>query len=391
MNQSRPPDGGHAPRRPLVRCPEAFEGTLDAWLEKLGIATTLDSAAARLAHEAVVDAADRASTLIVRAFKGYTKAGKLESSRADGASIQFVVGDNEPAVWFWRQHADGRAPVNLREAMASQTIPISMAPSRGEDEALWKEWGNGDASRPTERWRGVRGGRWKLCHIFAASPPHLGDSPVDIRARFIRAFHPLNQFWFPSEYRWKQGYFEMKPKARLGEWQALCLAMWDSHARRHPELAQWFLAHASVTEGENATEARAELRPFSFRWQETAAASEQRDSPEPQAPHVDAVCEFDVVENSCGRFHLRSFGERVGGPDRDKPFVFVVRNAEGEEVDRSSVVTVDALKIGALGRRDYDKNEYRITDFMILTSDGAPLPNSLVAQRAWTSTGGGRQ
>lgn len=361
------------------RCPDRFAGTFDDWMREAD-ATFLDAAALRAGHEAVAAALHAAPVLVVRSFRGFTSAGRLESVGRGADAVRFVVGDNEPAVWFRRRLSEAPRATDLPTALADQTLPISLAPSEGDTPDEWRTWGTGDAPHRVERWRGVDGGRWKLCHVFDAAPAHLGARPADVRARFVRAFHPLNVFWFASEYRWRRGHYVMSPSPRLGEWAPLRRAFWNEHAARYPELARWFLEHANVAATELPENGGSSPGTFSFHWVPTAAAPSAATS---APPSLLAPREVVVRENGEGRFHLQGFGAALGGPERAHPITFSVRARDGSEIARSRVTTAIDIAIAQRSQGDYDANRFRITDFVVLDEDQNVVPRAAAAKRAW--------
>lgn len=359
-----------------VQCPGSFEGSLKQFYEQHGAGVALERDALTRAHQAVVAALEDSPLLVIRNFGKYQQAGKRFTS-SDG-SLAFVVGDNEPVVWSWLRHA-AEENVDLCRHFEQQEIPISMAPAKGELEEDWKAWGNGDKAKPSERMRGEHGGRWKLCHTFRAAPDHLGDSAEDIRARFVRNFHPLNHFWFASEFRWRSGSFEMKPTARLGEWPPLCLGMWDLVSDRYPEQARWFLAQAKVEIREVDESARRELTDFSFAWRPTQSAFESA----PTARSDRGMAVVEVRENGQGRYHLQGFGKSQGGEDRKRPFEVVVYGLDGTERARSLPTTAEELGIAKNGMKDYLEDAYRRTDFIIFDDDQTLSPDCFGYALTW--------
>lgn len=358
------------------QCPGSFEGSVKQFYEQHGAGVTLESDALQRAHQAVEAAVEDSPLLVVRSFGKYKQAAKRFTSSEGSQS--FVVGDNEPVVWSWLRHDAGET-VDLCRHFEQQTIPISMAPAKGEVEGDWKAWGNGDKAKPSERMRGERGGRWKLCHIFRAAPDHLEDSAEDIRARFVRNFHPLNHFWFASEFRWKSGFFEMKPTARLGEWAPLCLGMWDLACARYPEQARWFRAQAKVTNRELDESTRRALTDFSFAWRTTQPVLE---SP-PAARSEQGIAVVEVRENGRGRYHLQGFGKSQGGEDRKQPFEVVVYGLDGTERARSLPTTAEKLGIAKNGMKDYLEDAYRRTDFVTFDDDEALSPDCFGSVLTW--------
>ena len=97
------------------------------------------------------------------------------------------------------------------------------------------------------------------------------------------------------------------------------------------------------------------------------------------------VREFEVREAQSGRFHLRGFGVRCGGTDRNESFIFVVRDQHGCKVARSLPTTARQLSIAERGTQDYDTNNYHLTDFFKMDASGDPVPHSALARRLkWT-------
>jgi hypothetical protein len=193
----------------MKKCENYYNGNMKNFLEKYHH-NFMKKKQIEIAHAQILDclSSEHHGGLITRNFKSYSNSGRTYFS-SDESNIKFFVGDNEPVVYFWT-HLYNEKSIDLAYSIQEKIIPISMAPNSkgGECKKKWKVWGNGDTnSSPNSSWRGISGGRWKLCHIFQAAPKHLGDSTVDIRARFVRNFHPLNHFWFPSEYNWKIGCF----------------------------------------------------------------------------------------------------------------------------------------------------------------------------------------
>lgn len=104
-----------------------------------------------------------------------------------------------------------------------------------------------------------------------------------------------------------------------------------------------------------------------------------------EGSNEEVVREFEVMETSTGRFHLAGFGVDCGGTDRNESFVFVVRDGYGREVARSLPTTARQLLIAERGRRDYDANRFRQTDFFKRATGGRPVPDSAIAGRCrWT-------
>jgi len=358
-----------------IRCGDSFTGRLEAFIDQYMSRMVLDEHTMSQAHASVVHALSQGGPLIVRGFGEHNQAGRVARSSDD--AVSFVAGDNEPVVWFWRQNFHGHGPVDLVKLIAERDIPISMAPATGEDGAAWVRWGSGDATRVANRWRGAVGGRWKLCHIFQAAPRHLGSSGADIRARFIRNLHPINHFWFASEYKWRaHGAFEMTPHARLGEWPPLCLGVWEYFVSRYPREAKWFMENAGIDPSEMASTQRSPLEPFSFEWTNAPVATA---AGEP-SPRTDGQ-QFIVQENPNGRFHLTGFGAAVGGADRGQPFTFVVQDVDGRVLLSSHPQTAVELRIGADGREHYDANRYSNTDFVVRNSDDDVVPHSALGRR----------
>ncbi|NOJ90185.1 hypothetical protein HNV26_31965 [Myxococcus xanthus] len=328
--------------------------------------------------------------LLVRNFGGYQKAAEryhLSNRRS------FVVGDNEPVVWHWRHHYEQR-PVDLLDALKRQLIPISIAVSSGEKEASWATWGNGDAGRPENRWRGVKGGRWKLCHVFPAAPSHLDDSEEAILARFVRNFHPINQFWFASDYNWKsRGRYEMSPKARLGEWPEVCMAFWRAYSARYPQEAVWFQNAARLSERELQAANFASDPLIKFWWRaeppvppssggtriSPSIAQSATGSENALKKRLDNIC--SIRETGTGRFHLSQMGKTIGGSERDVPFRFQVVDASGGVIAESSEETARGLGIAERGRRDYDADKYHQTDFMKWECGQGLVPFQALARR----------
>jgi len=374
---------------PPPRCPDHFTGPVssfihgrpDIFLTRAGVA---------FAHAEVIRALDLCETLLVRGFGRYNKSAQPYSA-SDDAALKFVVGDNESPMWFWRsmwevgRTSEPAIPPVLTDGIRTQRIPVSMAPSKGESESNWATWGTGDHSRPKERWRGVHGGRWKLCHIFQAAPQHLGDTKADLRARFVRNFHPMNHFLFASEYAWKNhGQFQMRPRGQLGEWAPVCLSYWDHYSRLFPAEAQWFVKHARIAPLELTVPAGTTLDPtVAFQWTKSQRISRTT------TPALSTSNTLEIRETANGRFHLSGFGVAIGGPNRDVPFTFHVLDAQGELIAESAASTATELGIAERGRGDYDRNQFRQTDFFVARDGGAPQPCSAIARRVrWLDTAG---
>jgi hypothetical protein len=99
------------------------------------------------------------------------------------------------------------------------------------------------------------------------------------------------------------------------------------------------------------------------------------------------MTEFPIRETENKRFHLNEFGRAVGGKERDKQFVFVVKDRRTNEIARSEPVTAAELRIAERGRGDYDNNKFHQKDFFKRDDEtGTPQPHSAIARRvpwAW--------
>lgn len=370
------------------KCPDHFAGSISLFIEQFAAETFLASGAVERAQRLVAEAMERSDPLLVRNFGSYQRAA--EGYRTADGKRSFVVGDNEPVVWFWRHLHEGR-PVDLTAALCDQALPISMSPDRDEDARNWATWGNGDRNRANERWRGVNGGRWKLCHIFQAAPAHLDDSEPGLTARFVRNFHPLNHFWFASEYVWKNhGRFVMSPEPRLGESTAVCMAFWREYCARYPSEANWFMSAAGLNSSELDAAKSTRDPTVEFKWEPDEGMGP--DSVErPFHPRTETIPGRGLVadranvciirETSEGRFHLGHFGKSIGGQDRDVPFKFRVIDVTGRLLAESAPATAAELGIAVVGRGDYDGDNYRQRDFMRREAGKALVPHQALARR----------
>jgi hypothetical protein len=361
---------------PAPRCPDHFKGRVSQFIDRFAERTFLPAATVAHAQRLVIDAMAPGRLLVVRNFGNYQTAAIANQS--SDRKRTFVVGDNEPVVWFWRRLFAG-TPVDLAEAIRRQELPISMSPQRGEEERHWATWGTGDASRLRERWRGAHGGRWKLCHVFGAAPAHLDDSESGLLARFVRNFHPINHFWFASEYPWSHGRFIMSPEPRLGESAAVCMAFWQAYSARYPKEADWFIEAARLSEVERKAACAASDPDVEFRWEVRPLTKGTPAAAPEDTGRTESVCV--VRETDTGRFHLAQFGQSIGGPNRDKPFRFEVFSADGELLAQSGKVTAKELGIAERGRGDYDADRYHQTDFLIWEEGERLVPHRAPAKR----------
>jgi len=89
---------------------------------------------------------------------------------------------------------------------------------------------------------------------------------------------------------------------------------------------------------------------------------------------------FAIKENDAGNFHFDHFGSKVGGDRRDVPVVFIVLDAEGKLIAKSTkAYTAKDLNIADKGRQDYDNNKYHNSHFFV-RKDNRVVPNSALAR-----------
>lgn len=352
----------------MKRCPDLFSGKISEFIQQFEKDLILNATQMRQAHDQVVAAVD-SSLFIVRSFSKQNKAGELYESSC--GTQKYTVGDNEPVVWFWRQIHSG-LPVNLNQVILNQTLPISMAPGKGEDKKKWSCWGSGDDSKSQSRWRGYEGGRWKLCHIHQASPKHLNSTKAELIARFVRNFHPMNHFWFASEYIWKTGHFEMTP-ARLGEIKDVCLAFWNYYCKKFPYEAEWFRKYALLSSSELVP-----LNPdpeVKFKW-----IGGTREIPVvPLKINEGSV--LTIQENGAGKFHIENMGRTIGGIDRKQPFSIIVKNGAGNILASTGPITAELIGLAKRGLEDYNRDCYHYSYFLKYDEDFRPIPNCEMAEK----------
>ncbi len=360
----------------MKKCPDHFKGEVEDFIQSYK-ENFLSNTQVGLAHQQIKNHLLNKQLLVTRNFSNYQAAARLNSSSDD--LIKFVVGDNEPIVWFWR-HLYNNIDFNLSDSVLSQIIPISMAPQEGEAKNDWLKWGSGDELKTDRKWRGVNGGKWKLCHIFQAAPEHLGDDEKSIQARFVRNFHPLNHFWFASEYKWKQGHFEMNP-TRLGEQSEVCLTYWKHYKNIYRDYIEWFIEHALVIESEILS--AGSLNPFiEFSWinSESKAVLPKRTFSTTTTSALKSLDILEVKESKNGTFNLSGFGVKYSGENGDGQFSIRVLDRQGNLLAESEVTSASRLNIGSSGR-DYLANRYSQSNLMLRSTSGKLEVNSSVAKK----------
>ena len=74
---------------------------------------------------------------------------------------------------------------------------------------------------------------------------------------------------------------------------------------------------------------------------------------------------FEIQPSSTGRFHLTGFGKSTGGINRDIKFIFRVFDEKNQIIAESHPHTAAELGIAAAGRQDYDRDQFRQSDFFV--------------------------
>jgi hypothetical protein len=90
---------------------------------------------------------------------------------------------------------------------------------------------------------------------------------------------------------------------------------------------------------------------------------------------------FTIKESDTGRFHLRGFGEKYGGKNRDRPFKFRVVDQHDRLIAESCEVTAAKLRIAEKSQGHYNSNQFLQSDFFVQMGGEGPKPHSAIAKR----------
>jgi hypothetical protein len=90
---------------------------------------------------------------------------------------------------------------------------------------------------------------------------------------------------------------------------------------------------------------------------------------------------FEITESANGAFHLQGFGTLTGGPNRDIPVSFVVRDRNNQILKSSDPRTARDLGIAANGRVHYDADKYFSSNIVIRNPKGQIVPNNALGRR----------
>lgn len=92
---------------------------------------------------------------------------------------------------------------------------------------------------------------------------------------------------------------------------------------------------------------------------------------------------FKIYENENGNIHLSDFGIKIGGANRENPFVIKVFDRRGKEIATSEIVTAKILGIAEGGKIDYNKNKYRQSHFFRETGSGFKAASPIAKRITW--------
>lgn len=140
---------------------------------------------------------DKTNLRIIRKFGD----SKLRGSRYTHQNINYIVSDNEAALWMYMESMEDNVS-DYEETIKNERMPIAFAITKEERERVLIYNNYGKQRRETE----FSQLGYKHCHLFECSPRGKDLDYLNLNQRMIRLLNPMNHFPFPSNIKHEMPY-----------------------------------------------------------------------------------------------------------------------------------------------------------------------------------------
>ena len=140
---------------------------------------------------------DKTNLRIIRKFGS----SKFRGSRYTHQNINYIVSDNEAALWMYMQSMEDGVS-DYKETIKNESMPIAFAITKEERERglIYNKYGKQRREKEFSQLG------YKHCHLFECSPRGKDLDYLNLNQRMIRLLNPMNHFPFPSNRKYEMPY-----------------------------------------------------------------------------------------------------------------------------------------------------------------------------------------
>ena len=126
---------------------------------------------------------------------------KFRGSRYTHQNINYIVSDNEAALWMYMQSMEDGVS-DYEEIIKNEKMPIAFAITKEERERglIYNKYGKQRREKEFSQLG------YKHCHLFECSPRGKDLDYLNLNQRMIRLLNPMNHFPFPSNRKYEMPY-----------------------------------------------------------------------------------------------------------------------------------------------------------------------------------------
>jgi len=126
---------------------------------------------------------------------------KFRGSRYTHQNINYIVSDNEAALWMYMQSMEDGVS-DYEETIKNKKMPIAFAITKEERERglIYNKYGKQRREKEFSQLG------YKHCHLFECSPRGKDLDYLNLNQRMIRLLNPMNHFPFPSNRKYEMPY-----------------------------------------------------------------------------------------------------------------------------------------------------------------------------------------
>lgn len=227
----------------IKNVPNEYNGNFESFYKEYIEPNLPDPESVKIAHNLIINYLKNEKPLyVVRKFSEFSQRGHIYSFHG----INFIVGDNEPALWFYARSCNqlNFSQINFESIIQDQLFPIGFSTNKrkkNENKEEWKTWGK-------EKWEIEFCNKgWFHAHLYdAAKNISLDLSKNNFNMRMIRYLHPANHFPMPSHY--KNRYITRLNSKDMSEQEGIKAFIINKYKERYSEIWDEFISMANINQ-----------------------------------------------------------------------------------------------------------------------------------------------